>query len=389
MHDMLDSRNWFTPPPAVRRRHFNSGERQGMVISLQGRPLLNFAGNDYLGLSFHPKVCRAAQNAVAAHGVGSGASRLISGDDPLMHQLESELAAWKGFESALLVGSGMLANIGLLQSLADRHCTLFCDKLNHASLVDGARLSTGKVQRFAHLDVKQLEHLLQAAATSQAAVGQRRIIVSDGVFSMDGDCADVAALLQIAERHDALLVLDDAHGFGVLGNGGRGLSSEKSVAGHERLVEVGTCGKALGSYGAFILGTAEMIEGLRQKLRTMTYSTALPPAVCAASLAALHVLQQGDLLRTLHANIALFRRLATEHSLTLMPSETPIQPLLLGGEAAALHAAEALLNLDFFVPAIRPPTVPEGTARLRITLSAAHRREDIEALVHALQRVVG
>jgi len=389
MHDMPDSRNWFAPPPDVRRRHFNSGERQGMTISLQGRPRLNFAANDYLGLSFHPEVCRATQDAVAAHGVGSGASRLISGDDPLMHQLESELAAWKGFESALLVGSGMLANIGLLQSLADRHCTLYCDKLNHASLVDGARLSAGKVQRFAHLDVQQLEGLLQAAGHSKPVAGQRKIIVSDGVFSMDGDCANVAALLQMAERHDALLVLDDAHGFGVLGNAGRGLSSKEDFAGHERLIEVGTCGKALGSYGAFILGTAEMIEGLRQKLRTMTYSTALPPAVCAASLAALHVLQEGKLLQQLHANIALFRSLAAEHDLNLMPSETPIQPLLLGGEEAALHAAEALLNLGFFVPAIRPPTVPEGTARLRITLSAGHGREDIEALVHALQMVAG
>jgi len=387
MHDMPDSRNWFTPPPKVRRRQFNGGERQGMFISLQGRQLLNFSGNDYLGLSFHPAVCRAAQDAVNAHGVGSGASRLISGDDPLMHQLESELAAWKGFESALLVGSGMLANIGLLQALADRHCTLFSDKLNHASLVDGARLSAAKIQRFAHLDVRQLELLLQAAEGSKPATRQRRIIVSDGVFSMDGDCANVAALLELAERYDALLVLDDAHGFGVLGKGGRGLSAAKQFAGHERLVEVGTCGKALGSYGAFILGTAEMIEGLRQKLRTMTYSTALPPAVCAASLAALHVLQQGDLLQQLQANIALFRHLAAEHGLTLMRSETPIQPLLLGGEEAALQAAEALLDLGFFVPAIRPPTVPEGTARLRITLSAAHRGEDIEALVQALKKV--
>jgi len=381
MHDMLDSRNWFTPPPDVRRRSFNSGERQGMHITVQGRQLLNFAGNDYLGMSFHPEVCSAAADAVAKHGAGSGASRLISGDDPLMHRLESELAAWKGFEAALLVGSGMLANIGLLQALADRHSTLFCDRLNHASLVDGARLSAAKVQRFAHLEVQQLERLLQASPAG------RRIIVSDGVFSMDGVSADVTALLALAEQYDTLLLLDDAHGFGVLGKYGRGLSSENNLAGHGRLVEVGTCGKALGSYGAFILGTTEMIEGLRQSLRTMTYSTALPPAICAASLTALHVLQRGDLVQQLHANIALFRDLAAAQGLVLMPSATPIQPLLLGEEAAALHAAEALLNLGYFVPAIRPPTVPEGTARLRITLSAAHRSEDIEALVQALAKV--
>jgi len=378
MHDMPDSRNWFTLPPDTRRRFFNSGERQSMHIGMHGRHLLNFASNDYLGLSFHPDVCSAARNAVAAHGVGSGASRLISGDDPLMHRLESELAAWKGFEAALLVGSGMLANLGLLQALADRHTTLFCDRLNHASLVDGARLSAARVQRYAHLDMQQLEHLMSADDDG------RCIIVSDGVFSMDGDCADVAGLIELAERHDALLVLDDAHGFGVLGEGGRGLSSMGGLSGHDRLIEVGTCGKALGSYGAFILGTTELIEGLRQNMRTMTYSTALPVAVCAASLAALEVLQQGDVVERLHENIACFKALAAVHGLGLMPSATPIQPLLLGDEGTALQAADNLNQQGFFVPAIRPPTVPEGTARLRITLSAAHRQEGIEALVLAL-----
>jgi len=388
MHDMPDSRNWFPPSHELRRRRFNRGERRDVYIALQGRDLLNFAGNDYLGLSFHPDVCRAARDAVATHGVGSGASRLISGDDPLMHRLESELAAWKGFEAALLVGSGMLANIGLLQALADRHSTLYCDRLNHASLVDGARLSAGQVRRFAHLDLQQLQGLLAEDASPESSSGPRNIIVSDGVFSMDGDCADVAALLALAERHDALLVLDDAHGFGVLGDGGRGLSGMASAAGHTRLVEVGTCGKALGSYGAFILGSRDMIEGLRQSLRTMTYSTALPPAVCAASLAALHVLQQGDLVRGLHANIACFKELAASCRLPLMPSATPIQPLLLGSDSDAMQAAGRLREQGFFVPAIRPPTVPAGTARLRITLSAAHRREDIAALVQALAGVL-
>lgn len=382
MPDMPDTRNWFTPPPELRRRRFNSGERHGAQITIQGRTLLNFAGNDYLGLSFHPAVVQAAREALGRLGTGSGASRLVSGDDPLMHQLETELAAWKGFEACLLAGSGMLANLGLLQALADRHCTLFCDRLNHASLVDGARLSGARVKRFAHLDTRQLERNLLASDA------QRRIIVSDGVFSMDGDCVDVSTLLELAERHDALLLLDDAHGFGVLGEGGRGLTSATDakgrIAGHARLIEVGTCGKALGSFGAFILGTLEMIEGLRQSLRTMTYSTALPPAVCAATLAALHVVQQGDAVQRLHANIELFRRLAENHGLHLMPSFTPIQPLQQGSESAALGASRALQDAGFFVPAIRPPTVPEGTSRLRITLSAAHTAGDIGALVQAL-----
>ena len=383
MHDMPDSRNWFTSPSDTRRRSFNKGERQGVHIGMHSRSLLNFASNDYLGLSFHPDVRSAAQLAIEAHGSGSGASRLISGDDPLMHRLESELAEWKGFESALLVGSGMLANMGLIQALADRHSMLFCDRLNHASLVDGARLSSAKVQRYPHLDLQQLQRLLRANQDV------RRIIVSDGVFSMDGDCADVAGLIELAEHHDALLVLDDAHGFGVLGSGGRGLSSIGGLAGHDRLIEVGTCGKALGSYGAFILGTAEMIEGLRQSLRTMTYSTALPVAVCAASLAALQVIQKGDVLHRLQENLAHFCRMAAECGLPLMPSQTPIQSLLLGGDKAALHAADKLSKLGFFVPAIRPPTVPEGTARLRITISAAHTRADIESLVKALAEVGG
>ena len=393
MHHVPDTRNWFTPPQDVRRRRFNAGERQAMHIAIQGRRLLNFAGNDYLGLSHHPDVIEAASRALALHGAGSGASRLVSGDDPLMHRLEHELATWKGYEAALLVGSGMLANIGLLQALADRRTELFCDRLNHASLVDGARLSGARVTRFAHLDLRALERALQKSAAA------RRIIVSDGVFSMDGDCADASALLALAEEYDALLLLDDAHGFGVLGEGGRGLTSiaghKPALAGHARLIEVGTCGKALGSYGAFILGTSELIEGLRQSLRTMTYSTALPPAVCAASLAALHVLQGGgqdgdqggNVVAMLLARIKLFRGLASEHGLELMPSLTPIQPMLLGSESAALDASMALQDAGFFVPAIRPPTVHEGTSRLRITLSSAHGKADIRALVHALAGV--
>ncbi|MDQ6987694.1 MAG: 8-amino-7-oxononanoate synthase [Mariprofundaceae bacterium] len=382
---MPDSRNWFAPTPIHRYRAFNRGERQGMSIQLAGRRLINFSGNDYLGLSFHPDVCRAAIAAIETDGTGSGASRLVSGDAPLLHRLEAELAVWKGFEAALLVGSGMLANMGVLPALADRHSTLFCDRLNHASLVDGARLSAANVVRYTHLDIQQLELSMQ----KQSDNGKRAIIVSDGVFSMDGDCADVAALLDLAERYDALLLLDDAHGFGTLGKDGRGLSALADVGGHARLVEVGTCGKALGSYGAFILGTCEMIDGLRQRLRTMTYSTALPTNVCAASLAALQVLKKGDVVRQLHKNVDMFRRLAGESGLSLSVSATAIQPLLIGEDAAALKASETLAERGFFVAAIRPPTVPEGTARLRITLSAAHTEDEIAALVQALAGVVG
>jgi len=349
---------------------------------IDGARLLNFSSNDYLGLSFHPEVRSAAIRAIRNHGFGSGASRLVSGDDPLLHELEDTLARWKGYGAALATGSGMLANIGLLDALSERGTHLFCDKLNHASLVDGARLCRGTVHRYAHLDMAALHHLLELHPAS------RRIIVSDGVFSMDGDCADICTLMQLAETHDAIVVLDDAHGLGTLGPGGRGLAVEAGVQGHARLIETGTCGKALGAYGAFILGTSEIIEGLRQRLRTMTYSTALPPCAPAAALAALKVLQEEDTPRRLQDNLQLFLQLARQEKLPLMTSRTAVQPLILGSDDAALRASSRLRDHGFFVSAIRPPTVPEGTSRLRITLSAAHKDEDIRRLVEALAMIL-
>ena len=339
--------------------------------------MINFASNDYLGLAAHPDVVEAACDTIEKHGLGSGASRLISGDDPLIHRLEQDLAEWKGYESCLVLGSGMLANIGLLQALAGRHTHLFCDKLNHASLVDGARLSGAKTFRYNHLDSVQLETLLEKKTTEQ------RIIVSDGVFSMDGDAADISRLMQLAEQYDTMLLIDDAHGTGTVGEQGKGLTSMAAVAGHPRLIEVGTLGKAFGGYGAFILGSIEMIEGLRQRMRTLIYSTALPAALPAAALTALHLIREGALVERLHDNLALFCKLAA--GLALMPSQTPIQPLLVGEDEHALAMAEQLKELGFFVPAIRPPTVPESTARLRITLSAAHSHDEITRLVKALE----
>jgi len=383
MTPVMDSRNWFDDVPTERRRRLLRSRRDGGRIEVDGARLLNFAANDYLGLSHHPEVCRTAVQSIEADGFGSGASRLVSGDAPLLHELEARLAAWKGCEEALLVGSGMLANIGLLDALADRHTHLFCDRLNHASLVDGARLSRGKVHRYSHLDMAGLTALLRRNDD------RRRILVSDGVFSMDGDCVDLGVLLDLADAHDALLVLDDAHGLGVLGANGGGLSEESGVQGDARLVEVGTFGKALGGYGAFILGTHEMIEGLRQRLRTMIFSTAVPACAAAAMLAALTVLQQGDVIGRLRENIDLFVERAKVLGLPLMPSRTAIQPLVLGSDEAALDVSGRLRAEGFFVPAIRPPTVPEGTARLRITLSAVHGADDIEALLSALGRMTG
>jgi len=366
--------------PARRRRSLLCSQHHGIHIEVDGRRLVNFAANDYLGLSFHPQVCGAAANAIESEGLGSGASRLVSGDAPVIHALEAALAEWKGYPACLLTGSGMLANIGLLQAISDRHAHLFTDRLNHASLVDGARLGGGHVHRYAHLDLAQLERLLQRHPA------RRRIIVSDGVFSMDGDCADIAALLALAEAHDAIVVLDDAHGTGTTGPEGRGLAHAAGMQGHPRLIEVGTLGKAFGVYGAFILGDAGLIDGLRQRLRTFIYSTALPAALAHAALAALAIIRDGRQVRQLHTNLALFKSLARD--LPFSPSDTPIQPLIMGGDREALHAAEELRRHGFFVPAIRPPTVPEGSARLRITLSAVHTAEQIEGLCRALAGIV-
>ncbi len=354
-----------------------ASRRDGLLITVDGQRLLNFASNDYLGLSTHPKVCQAAQDAINEVGLGSGASRLVSGDDPLLHELEQELATWKGFEACLLVGSGMLTNLGLLQALADRHTHIFADKLNHASLVDGARLSGAQVSRFPHLNLEKLEQSIEKSGAKQ------RVIVSDGVFSMDGDCADVQALISLAERYDALLLIDDAHGTGTVGQQGKGLVAEAGIAGHKRLLEVGTLGKALGSYGAYILGTKPMIEGLRQRMRTLMYSTALPVSLLAGAQAALHLIQTTEVVERLESHVNYF--LAQAQGLNMMPSTTAIQPLWLGSDESALEASRALRAQGYFVPAIRPPTVPEGQSRLRITLSAAHQKKDIDGLIKALR----
>ena len=378
MPDMGNTRNWFADVSENRRRRFLASQRDGVAIDVNGHALINFASNDYLGLSTHPAVCMAAQGA-CANAVGSGASRLVSGDDPMLHRLEAKLADWKGYEACLIVGSGMLANLGLLQALADRHTHIFADKLNHASLVDGARLSGAKSHRYAHLDCGQLDEELKKH------VAEKRIIVSDGVFSMDGDCADTGMLLELAEAHDTLLLIDDAHGIGTLGENGKGLTVLHHIAGHARLIEVGTFGKAFGSYGAFILGTHELIEGLRQRQRTMIYSTALPPAMIAAAETALLLIQRGEQLEQLHRNLAQFRTATS--GMGFMTSDTAIQPLIVGSDAQALAMSEMLAEGGFFVAAIRPPTVPEGTARLRFTLSAAHSSEQIDRLVRCLEEL--
>jgi len=338
---------------------------------------LDFAGNDYLGLALDPRVSEAAAVGARRFGAGAGASHLVSGHLAVHEALENALAEWLGRERALLFSTGYMANLGVLQALADGETAVFQDRLNHASLIDGAALSGARSRRFHHRDRDDLERLL---ARSRAA---HRLIVSDGVFSMDGDVADAAALASAARRHQAWLMIDDAHGIGVLGEHGGGCTDGMNSA--EVPVLVGTLGKALGTGGAFVAGDTSLIEHLMQFSRSYVYTTAQPPAVASATLKALEIVRREPEHRAcLRANIATFRREAQRLGLPLTDSTTPIQPLMLNDETRTLRWAAMLARLGIAVGAIRPPTVPQGQARLRITLSARHTHNDIERLLAGL-----
>ena len=339
---------------------------------------LDFAGNDYLGLAQDPRVSEAQAAGAHRYGAGAGASHLVSGHLEVHDALEEALARWTGRERALLFSTGYMANLGVLQALADRHTAIFQDRLNHASLIDGAALSGARSRRFHHRDAIDLESLL---ARSECA---HKLVVSDGVFSMDGDIADIATLVEVSRQHNAWLMIDDAHGVGVLGDNGSGCvgSTWNST---DVPILVGTLGKALGTAGAFVAGDAELIEHLIQFSRSYIYTTAQPPAIAAATLKALEIVQgEPERRDQLNANIAYFRHEALQLGLPLSESATPIQPLILGDETRTLSWALQLQQKSIQVGAIRPPTVPKGESRLRVTLSARHQHDDIDQLLAAL-----
>jgi 8-amino-7-oxononanoate synthase len=361
-----------------RRRTIDPGLKPDEPTRLQidGRELLNFSGNDYLGLRTHPALIAAAQAAMGRFGLGAGAAHLITGHSREHHALEEELADFTGRERALLFSTGYMANLGVIAALAGRRDTVLADRLNHASLVDAVQLAGARLKRYAHADAAAAEHALGHGA---------RLLVTDGVFSMDGDVAPLPQLAALAGQQGAWLIVDDAHGLGVLGaHGGGSLEAAGLDAGQVPLL-VGTLGKAFGTFGAFVAGDAVLIEYLLQRARTYIYTTAVPPAVAAATRAALQLVRTEPWRRErLRALIQRFRTAAAAQGLPLLPSATPIQPLLQGDAARALATAAQLEQRGFVVSAIRPPTVPRGTARLRITLCAAHRDEDVDALVDAL-----
>ena len=360
------------------RRRFAREGAQGPRIRVDGREYLAFCSNDYLGLANHPRIVEAAVDAALRHGVGQGASHLLSGHSALHDRLESELAEFVQMPRALLFSSGYQANIGAIAALAGSGDAVFSDALNHASLIDGARLSRAEVVRYPHGDVEFLSRAL-AASRSEA-----RLVVTDGVFSMDGDIAPLAALLDLCERHDALLLLDDAHGFGILGPDGRGSPAHFGLR-SPRIVYVGTLGKAAGVAGAFVAGAADVVELILQRARTYIYTTATPALLASAVGASLQLIRKEEWRRErLRTLIAALKR-SMQDAGGRRPSDTPIQPLILGSNAAALEASAALREREILVPAIRPPTVPEGTARLRISLSAAHSERDVSRLAEALR----
>ena len=349
-------------------------------MSRDGTLRLSFCSNDYLGLANHPEVVAALADGARRYGAGAGASHLVTGHMRVHEALEQALAAFVGRPRALLFSSGYLANLGLLQALADRHSVIFEDRLNHASLLDAARLSKARVHRIPHRDDTRLGKLLAGADPQR-----RCLVVTDGVFSMDGDLANLPTLDRLCADHGALLVVDDAHGLGVVGATGRGTFERLGVSAGAHNLLMGTLGKAFGIAGAFVAGDEVIIETLIQRARTYIYTTAQPPALAHALLRSLALVEQEGWRRErLNSHIDLFRRGAHALGIPLLPSETPIQPVVLGDPERALSVAAHLEQKGFIVPAIRPPTVPVGSARLRITLSALHEPWHIERLLDAL-----
>lgn len=360
------------------RRVMDSAQGPEMVVD--GRSMLTFCSNDYLGLANHPDVIKAFQAGAEQWGVGSGAAHLVSGHSAAHHALEEELAEFTGRPRALLFSTGYMANQGVITALLERGDAVYEDRLNHASLIDGGLLSRAKFHRFAHADAGALRESLHRQEQGEA------LVATDGVFSMDGDLAPLTELSAVCAEHKAWLLVDDAHGLGVLGKEGRGTLDHFGLGPEEVPILMGTLGKAFGTFGAFVAGSEELIETLIQQARSYIYTTALPPAVAEATRAALRLVQQEQWRRErLQDLIARFRRGASELGLPLMASETPIQPILAGTSEQALAWSRMLEEQGILVTAIRPPTVPEGSARLRITLSAAHSDEHLDRLLGTLE----
>ncbi|CAN7566462.1 8-amino-7-oxononanoate synthase [Polaromonas sp. LjRoot131] len=370
----------------LRRRRREVVPESGARLVVDGQSMLAFCSNDYLGLATHPALVQAACEGAQAYGVGAGASPLVSGHSAANAALERELAAFVGLPRALYFYAGYATNIGIVPALVGAGDAIFSDALNHACLIDGARLSRAQIHRYEHADLGALENELSRSTAP------RKLVISDAVFSMDGDSADIPALLALCERHDALLLLDDAHGFGVLGPQGRGSLAAAGLYGAQasrRVLYMATLGKAAGVAGAFVAGDEALVEWLLQKTRSYIFATAAPALLASALRASLQVIEQDEWRRAHLQRLIARLRSGLAASLEdsgwqLSASQTAIQPLLIGPNDQALAVMDGLRMRGIWVPAIRPPTVAEGTARLRIALSAAHSEADVDQLIEAL-----
>ncbi|MCK5829614.1 MAG: 8-amino-7-oxononanoate synthase [Methylococcales bacterium] len=351
---------------------------QGVEIEINGKPVINFSSNDYLGLANHPDVIKSFKKATDSYGVGSGSAHLVCGHSHSHHALEEELAEFTGRERALLFSSGYMANVGVISALMNRRDQVFEDRLNHASLIDGGLLSGAKFKRYRHNDLNDLQKKILDREG-------RTLIVTDGVFSMDGDLAKLPELTSLANDKNAWVMVDDAHGLGVLGKTGGGVVQHCGLTQQQVPVLMGTLGKSFGTFGAFVAGSEELIETLIQKARTYVFTTALPAAIAEATRTSLKLViadsWRRDYLKQL---VTRFRVGASQLNFQLMQTDSAIQPILIGDSQKAVEISEALLNRGFLVSAIRPPTVPKGEARLRITFSANHKEQQIDLLLDAL-----
>ncbi|WEJ62851.1 8-amino-7-oxononanoate synthase [Thiomicrorhabdus lithotrophica] len=360
---------------------------QQPIMQINGIECINFSSNDYLGLANHPNIKQALLNSLNTEddiSYGSGAAHLVTGHHLHHHLLEDELADWLGVERTLLFSTGYMANLAVQQTLMQAGDTILADKLNHASLIDGAQLSAATVKRYPHLDMEALERRLKQAQAQNSQV----MIVTDGVFSMDGDIAPLKTLQQLAQNYQAWLFVDDAHGIGTLGKQGKGCFEHFGLEPDENTIIVGTLGKAFGTSGAFVAGSETLIETLIQFARPYIYTTAMPQLNALAIREALKLVKNAEASReALQQNIKHFREGALKIGLNLWPSETAIQPIMLGKSETAVAWSEALKQAGFWVGAIRPPTVPKNQARLRVTLSASHTVEQIDQLLQALHNI--
>lgn len=361
-------------------RRINSA--QGPRVKIDGREIILLSSNNYLGLANHPRVKEAAIRVIEKYGFGSGASRLVSGNMTLHEELEERIADFKGTEAAILFNSGYTANIGIIPALVGKGDFIYSDELNHVSIIDGSRLSRAEIRIYPHKDMTVLEELLKKDKNNG-----RKLIVTDTVFSMDGDIAPLKDIYNLSQKYSAFLMVDEAHATGVLGSKGRGAVEHFALKG-ENIIQMGTLGKALGTFGAYIAGSKDLIVYLRNKARSFIYTTSLPPAVAAAAIEAINIIAEDDsLIKGLWDNRKVF--IDGLHSLGFdtLSSETPIIPVLAGNIHKALEMAETLYEECIYAPAIRPPTVPEGSSRIRTTVMANHTKEDIEAALSAFRKI--